>query len=148
MNIPLLRWGVSSWELLCHILGVPFTEKVFSLAHTAWGVRAAGDWAGLALLQDDDSCDRVPAVLGAAAGVPGAEALVGCVHGLSLGGHADDRSVWVHVTGKSKGQGCGGCSWGCWKTPQMRKGLGRMVSHFVLSLWLTMNKAKMCWSQD
>lgn len=147
-SIPLLRWGASSWELLCHVLGAPLTEEVFPLAGPAWGVGAAGDWAGLAVLQDNDSCDRVPAVLGAAAGVPGAEALVGCVHRLSLGGHADDRRVRVHLTGKSKGQRRGRCSGAAERTPQMREGLGRMVSHLVLSLGLTVNKAKMCWSQD
>jgi len=57
--------------------------------------------AGFTLLQDNDSRDRVSPVLGAAAGVQGAEALVGCVHGLSLRRHADDWCVWVHVTGKS-----------------------------------------------
>lgn len=31
-SIPLLRWGVSNWELVCPILGVPLTEEVFSLA--------------------------------------------------------------------------------------------------------------------
>ncbi|EDL99473.1 leucine rich repeat containing 8 family, member C [Rattus norvegicus] len=45
-----------------------------------------------------DSSDRVPAVLRAAACLPGAEAVVGCVHGLPLGGHADDRGVWMYFT--------------------------------------------------
>lgn len=50
--------------------------------------------------QEDDSRDRVSPVLGAAASVQSAEALVGCVHRLSLRRHADDRCVWVHAAGK------------------------------------------------
>lgn len=52
------------------------------------------------LSQKHDSSDRVPAVLRAAACLPGAEAVVGCVHGLPLGGHADDRGVWMYFTSK------------------------------------------------
>lgn len=104
-----LSWGRilegclgGSWELLCYILVVPFPGQLLSdltegLAHT--GCRTLNP--GLALLQDDDSRDRVSTVLRAAAGIQGAEALVGCVHGLSLRRHAHDRCVWVHATGKS-----------------------------------------------
>lgn len=52
------------------------------------------------LSQNHDSRDGVPAVLRAAACLPGAEAMVGCVHGLPLGGHADDRSVRMYFAGK------------------------------------------------
>lgn len=52
------------------------------------------------LSQNHDSRDGVPAVLRAAARLPGAEAVVGCVHGLPLGGHADDRSVRMYFAGK------------------------------------------------
>lgn len=89
--------------------GIFISRPVFFKPHrSAWSYRWRGLGfrrlsAGLALLQDDDSRDRVSTVLGAATSVQGAEALVGCVHGLSLRCHADDRCVWVHVTGKSSG---------------------------------------------
>lgn len=106
-------------ELSCHILGVSFPEQVFFKPHRSTcsprlrGVGCRRLSAGLALLQDNDSRDRVSPVLGAAAGVQGAEALVGCVHRLSLRRHADDRCVWVHVTGKSNGREASGCSRTC-----------------------------------
>lgn len=52
------------------------------------------------LSQKHDSRDRVPAVLWAATCLPGAEAVVGCVHRLPLRGHADDRGVWLYFTGR------------------------------------------------
>lgn len=49
--------------------------------------------------QEYDSSDRIPAVHGTAASVPGSEAMVGCVHRLPLCGHAHDRCVWMHSAG-------------------------------------------------
>lgn len=115
---PTHRMG-GSQELSCHILGVSFPEQVFFKPHRSTcsprlrGMGCRRLSAGLALLQDNDSRDRVSPVLGAAAGVQGAEALVGCVHRLSLRRHADDRCVWVHVTGKSNGREASGCSRAC-----------------------------------
>ena len=98
-----------SWELLCPHPGTFISSTGFFKPHRSpcsYRLRGTGCRrlsTGLALLQDDDSRDRVSPVLGAAASVQGAEALVGCVHRLSLRRHADDRCVWVHVTGKSNG---------------------------------------------
>lgn len=52
------------------------------------------------LSQKHDSGDRIPAVLWAAACLPGAEAMVGRVHRLPVGGYADDRCVRVYFTGR------------------------------------------------
>ncbi|MGH0136763.1 UNVERIFIED_CONTAM: hypothetical protein FKN15_070936 [Acipenser sinensis] len=47
-------------------------------------------------VRNDDSSHRVPAVLRAAASIPSAEAMVGCLYRLPFSSHAHDRSVWVH----------------------------------------------------
>lgn len=52
------------------------------------------------LSQKHDSGDRIPTVLGAAACLPGAEAVVGRVYRLPFGGHADDRCVRMYFTGR------------------------------------------------
>lgn len=109
----LLRWGVSvagnfcatSWEF-------HFQRRFFPLLSQCGGSEVQ-ETEAVGVLQEDDSRDGVPAVLGAAAGVPGAEALVGCVHRLPLGGHADDRSVRLHPAGKTQAQRPGECSGGC-----------------------------------
>lgn len=159
MSIPLLRWAVrgtawvvagnfyaTSWQF--HFQSRFFKPHRSTCLYTLRGMDYRRLSAGLALLQDDDSRDRVSPVLGAAAGIQGAETLVGCVHGLSLRCHADDWCVWVHVTGKSNGTEARQVLSGAEGTPQTRKVLRRMVSHLVLSLGFTVNKAEICWSQD
>lgn len=116
-SIPLLRWGVRGTWVAWVVAGnfyAPswashFQIRYFFIPHRGTFLHRLGGTgcrrlsACLTLLQDDDSRDRVSPVLRAAAGVQGAEALVGCVHGLSLRRHADDRCIWVHITGKSNG---------------------------------------------
>lgn len=46
-----------------------------------------------------DSCDGIPAILWAAASVQGAEAVVGCVHWLSVCHHAHDWCLRLHPSG-------------------------------------------------
>lgn len=116
------HFHATSWEF--HFQSRFFSSLTEVLARPVWGGTGCRRLsAGLALLQDNDSRDRVSAVLGAAAGVPGAEALVGCVHRLSLRRHADDRCVWVHVTGKLNGREASGYSRACWQKTTNEEGL-------------------------
>lgn len=115
-------------------------NNFLAVSHRPVGAGCRRLIAGLALFQEDDSRDRVSPVLGAAASVQSAEALVGCVHGLSLRRHADDRCVWVHAAGKLAKEGALG-------------GTERAVSEdspheysatHCLSLEFSVNKAKIC----
>lgn len=79
-------------------------EQNFQMLWTVQYVGCKDKWTHQSPLspQKHDSGDRVPTVLWAAACLPGAEAMVGCVYRLPVRGHADDWCVRMHFAGRSR----------------------------------------------
>lgn len=81
------------------------------LSHPLFGpsdsffVPLCGSWvtcvnSSIFLRRHHDSCYGIPAILWAAASVQSAEAVVGCVHRLSVCHHAHDWCLWLHPSGR------------------------------------------------